>query len=79
MSPEEMVLDPWSMVTDHQEELPQRPIGVPAREPEPEPGPAQAVPPVRTIVLDREPSPVRPHARARRLCAGPPRAPDRNA
>ncbi len=60
MSPKEMVLDPWSMVTDHQEELPQRPIGLPPRAPEPEPAAAQPVPPVRTIVLDREPSQVRP-------------------
>jgi phosphate transport system ATP-binding protein len=70
MSPEEMVLDRWSMVTDPEEELPQRSRELPAREP---PSAAQAVPPVRTIVLDREPSAVRPtperHA-VRRLSSG---------
>jgi len=50
MGPEEMVLDPWSFVTDDRED-PRR---------EPAPSSPQAVPPVRTIVLDRQPTPVRP-------------------
>jgi phosphate transport system ATP-binding protein len=56
-----MVLDPWSFTTDG----PERPL---ASEPpqshpqpsEPPPGEPAAVPPVRTIVLDRAPSAVRP-------------------
>jgi phosphate transport system ATP-binding protein len=61
MSPDEMVLDPWSFTTDEPEQEP------PVTEPLPRvtqpsealPAPA-AVPPVRTIVLDRAPTPVRP-------------------
>jgi phosphate transport system ATP-binding protein len=45
MSPDRVVLDPWSFVTDSGE-------GLPRIEP--------VVPPVRTIVLDRPPTPVRP-------------------
>jgi phosphate transport system ATP-binding protein len=51
MSPEEMVLDPWRLSTaDRQETVRHE---QPAAQP-------QAVPPVRTIVLDRQPTPVRP-------------------
>jgi phosphate transport system ATP-binding protein len=54
MSAEEMVLDPWSMAMDRPEEphelsSRERVVAVP-----------EAVPPVRTIVLDRPPTPVRP-------------------
>jgi phosphate transport system ATP-binding protein len=53
MSPDEMVLDPWSFVTDGREELPpSEPAAPPVR--------TTAVPPVRMIVLDRSPTPVRP-------------------
>jgi phosphate transport system ATP-binding protein len=55
MSAEEMVLDPWSVAMDRPEELPGELL---ARE---HMAPAlHAVPPVRTIVLDRPPTPVRP-------------------
>jgi phosphate transport system ATP-binding protein len=50
MSPEEMVLDPWSFATDDREQ----PCS------EASPTSPQTVPPVRTIVLDRQPTPVRP-------------------
>ncbi len=66
MSPEEMVLDPWSMVMDH-EQLPDLPGRQPDAPPvhavpphEPVAPNAQPVPPVRTIVLDRPPTAVRP-------------------
>jgi phosphate transport system ATP-binding protein len=49
MSPEEMVLDPWSFATDDREEQGRDTSASP-----------RAVPPVRTIVLDRQPTPVRP-------------------
>jgi phosphate transport system ATP-binding protein len=59
MSPEEMVLDPWNFKTGPREAIvPDEPAIAP-----PTPLPASApssVPPVRTIVLDRAPSPVRP-------------------
>jgi phosphate transport system ATP-binding protein len=73
MRPEEMVLDPWSLATDGGRERSSRESGAQplsiAPEPEPESAapqespveqPAPAVPPVRTIVLDRAPTPVRP-------------------
>jgi len=54
-----MVLDPWSLATDDREEpLPSEPAPSP-RHASPPAGDA-AVPPVRTIVLDRPPTPVRP-------------------
>jgi phosphate transport system ATP-binding protein len=66
MSPEEMVMEPLSLVSDGADarNLGERWPGV-SRAPEPtvpEPAdaPAPAVPPVRTIVLDRAPTPVRP-------------------
>jgi phosphate transport system ATP-binding protein len=49
MTPEEMVLDPFSFTTDPRAE------SLHGESP-----PLQAVPPVRTIVLDRPPTPVRP-------------------
>jgi len=59
MRPDEMVLDPWSLATDDREEpLPSEPAPSP-RHASPPAGDA-AVPPVRTIVLDRPPTPVRP-------------------
>src|ERR1700689_850359 len=58
MSPDEMVLDPWSFATDEPEQPTERlPRVTPPGEASPAPA---AVPPVRTIVLDRAPSPVRP-------------------
>ncbi|MCW3018429.1 MAG: hypothetical protein JWN10_737, partial [Solirubrobacterales bacterium] len=51
MSAEEMVLDPWSFTADERERAP-------ASEAPADPG--APVPPVRTIVLDRAPTPVRP-------------------
>src|ERR1700679_2034844 len=57
MSAEEMVLDPWSFTREEHE----RAIPTPAAAPTAEPAdPGDAVPPVRTIVLDRAPTPVRP-------------------
>jgi phosphate transport system ATP-binding protein len=54
MTPEEMVLDPWSLKTGPRE-------AIAAREPAaPSEATPSAVPPVRTIVLDRTPSPARP-------------------
>jgi phosphate transport system ATP-binding protein len=53
MSAEEMVLDPWSFKREEHE----RAVPAPATEPA---DPGAAVPPVRTIVLDRAPTPVRP-------------------
>jgi phosphate transport system ATP-binding protein len=58
MRPDEMVLDPWSFISDDprvREASEREPI-VPSSEPAVGP----AVPPVRTIVLDRTPTPVRP-------------------
>src|SRR6476646_1764504 len=74
MSPDELLLDPLqTAVTDRQDPRPSRPRIAPAPEPKParEPlreratapapsAPAPAVPPVRTIVLDRPPVPVVP-------------------
>jgi phosphate transport system ATP-binding protein len=51
-----MVLDPWSLVTDGPEEPLREPVGAPIASPRT----GGAVPPVRTIVLDRTPTPVRP-------------------
>jgi phosphate transport system ATP-binding protein len=60
MSPDEMVLDPWSFTTDESEQQPvTEPLPRVTQPSEASPAPA-AVPPVRTIVLDRAPSPVRP-------------------
>ncbi len=59
MSPEEMVLDPWSFVTDDREQPPASERLNDARPNRPPEGQA-AVPPVRTIVLDRPPAPARP-------------------
>jgi phosphate transport system ATP-binding protein len=71
MRPEEMVLDPWSLTTDGGRERSSRETGAQPLSIAPEPTsaapqespveqPAPAVPPVRTIVLDRAPTPVRP-------------------
>src|SRR5579875_3120137 len=62
MHPEEMVLDPWSQATDRTEELPtSAPAGAYARaQPLAAVAAGEAVPPVRTIVVDRPPTPVRP-------------------
>ena len=60
MSPDEMLLEPWSFATDAREEPA---AGAQASRPDvPRHGPGRdaAVPPVRTIVLDRPPTPVRP-------------------
>ena len=58
MTPEEMVLDPWSFKAGPREPLVQSEAA-----PQPAPGPEPAaVPPVRTIVLDRAPSPARPQS-----------------
>ncbi len=60
MSPDEMVLDPWSFTTDEPERQPAiEPLPRIAQPSDTSPAPA-AVPPVRTIVLDRAPMPVRP-------------------
>ena len=69
MSAEEMVLDPWSFTEDERER-------VPASEAPADPN--APVPPVRTIVLDRAPTPVRPvrereAVRASTSSAGPER------
>jgi phosphate transport system ATP-binding protein len=54
MSAEEMVLDPWSFTSEeHERALPSEPA-VDVTDP------GAPVPPVRTIVLDRAPTPVRP-------------------
>jgi phosphate transport system ATP-binding protein len=54
MSAEEMVLDPWSFTSEeHERALPSEPA-VEITDP------GAPVPPVRTIVLDRAPTPVRP-------------------
>ncbi len=59
MSPDEMVLDPWSFTSEeHEQPLTGEPL---SRFAQPSSSPAPAVvPPVRTIVLDRSPAPVRP-------------------
>jgi phosphate transport system ATP-binding protein len=60
MSPDEMVLEPWSLVAEGREEPPPS-ESAPAPEPTRQaPVGESAVPPVRTIVLDRPPTPVRP-------------------
>jgi phosphate transport system ATP-binding protein len=60
MSPDEMVLDPWSFTTDEPEQEPvTEPLPRVTQPSEASPAPA-AVPPVRMIVLDRAPTPVRP-------------------
>ncbi len=66
MSPEEMVLDPPRIAMYGHEEQP-----IQAQPPQ-TPAPAVApVPPVRTIVLDREPSPVRPQGEREAVRAAP--------
>jgi phosphate transport system ATP-binding protein len=66
MSPEEMLLDPWTLASDGREQVPSGDlIGAQAQ---PSVSPLgdfsslgqPVVPPVRTIVLDRPPAPVRP-------------------
>jgi phosphate transport system ATP-binding protein len=65
MSPDEMLLDPWSFATDAREQ-PLAGEALPSEPPASEPQPIQSpfgdgtVPPVRTIVLDRPPAPARP-------------------
>ena len=59
MRPDEMVLDPWSFTTDEPEQPVTERLPRAAQPNEAPPVPA-AVPPVRTIVLDRAPTPVRP-------------------
>jgi phosphate transport system ATP-binding protein len=54
MRPEEMVLDPWSFISDDPR------VSQPSEPLPSEPAVGPAVPPVRTIVLDRTPTPVRP-------------------
>ncbi len=59
MRPDEMVLDPWSFISDDpqvRESSERQPIVPPPSEPAVGP----TIPPVRTIVLDRTPTPVRP-------------------
>ena len=58
MSPDEMVLDPWSFTVEEPEQ-PTEPLPR-VTPPSEAPSASAAVPPVRTIVLDRAPSPVRP-------------------
>ncbi len=65
MSPDEMVLDPWSFTAAAHEALTQSEAGQPAPAPEP-----AAVPPVRTIVLDRTPRAGRRAAASARPSAG---------
>jgi phosphate transport system ATP-binding protein len=59
MSPDEMLLDPWSFATDGRD----HPLASEALPSEPQPSQPfgdGTVPPVRTIVLDRPPTPARP-------------------
>jgi phosphate transport system ATP-binding protein len=56
MSAEEMVLDPWSFTSEEHDSLAG---GAPAEAAD-APDPGAPVPPVRTIVLDRAPTPARP-------------------
>jgi phosphate transport system ATP-binding protein len=59
MRPDEMVLDPWSFISDDpQVRDPSEREPIAPQSSEPAVGPA--IPPVRTIVLDRTPTPVRP-------------------
>ena len=65
MTPEEMLLDPWTLVSDGSEQAPvsSDPFGDRPAQQSASPldlPPASHVPPVRTIVLDRAPAPVRP-------------------
>jgi phosphate transport system ATP-binding protein len=94
MGPEELLLDPWSLATDRREEPPlRRSSSTPAApaqaasEPATMPAAAAAsagpVPPVRTIVLDRVPTPVRPQGEREAIrqassAAGPERLSLRN-
>jgi phosphate transport system ATP-binding protein len=60
MRADEMVLDPWSLATDGGKDArADEPLALHAQPTSPSIGEA-AVPPVRTIVLDRPPEPVRP-------------------
>src|ERR1700689_5000764 len=79
MTPEEMVLDPFSFAADSRDEdsTGERPLPLTVSGDLAEPL-AGTVPPVRTIVLDRPPTPARPqeHREAVRLApatAGPER------
>jgi phosphate transport system ATP-binding protein len=54
MSAEEMVMDPWTFTADVPREQ------APESQPPPAADPGAPVPPVRTIVLDRAPTPARP-------------------
>ncbi len=58
MSPDEMLLDPLHMAMNTDEDPSRREPRFPPAAPEPTPTPA-VVPPVRTIVLDRAPTPAR--------------------
>ena len=60
MCPDEMVLDPWSKVMERPHELPSAARSTEPSLAEPVTAVTQPVPPVRTIVLDRPPSPARP-------------------
>jgi phosphate transport system ATP-binding protein len=57
MSPDEMVLDPWSFTTEPLVSAAER---TPPQEASRPPADQAPVPPVRTIVLDRPPTPARP-------------------
>jgi len=60
MSAEEMVIDPWSFTTDERERLAGEPLSSHDQPSHAPADPGAPVPPVRTIVLDRPPTPVRP-------------------
>jgi len=78
MTPEEMVLDPFTFATDGREDdsTGERPVTAAGALTEPLAG---TVPPVRTIVLDRPPTPARPqeHREAIRLAPAAGTGPER--
>jgi phosphate transport system ATP-binding protein len=78
MTPEEMVLDPFTFATDGREDdsTGERPVTAAGALAEPLAG---TVPPVRTIVLDRPPTPARPqeHREAVRLAPAAGTGPER--
>jgi phosphate transport system ATP-binding protein len=78
MTPEEMVLDPFTFATDGREDdsTGERPVTAAGALAEPLAG---TVPPVRTIVLDRPPTPARPqeHREAIRLAPAAGTGPER--
>jgi phosphate transport system ATP-binding protein len=78
MTPEEMVLDPFTFATDGREDdsAGERPLTAAGTLAEPRAG---TVPPVRTIVLDRPPTPARPqeHREAVRLAPAAGTGPER--